>query len=107
MVLRRVEHLEERGSRVALVTGGNLVDFVEHEDRVHRARLLQRLDDAAGHRTDVRAPVPADLGFVAYSAKREPRELARHGTRDRLSERGLADAGRTDEAEDRPPHVAF
>ena len=51
--------------------------------------------------------MPADLGFVAHAAERDADELALHGARDRLAERGLADAGRADEAQDRPFHVAF
>ena len=102
VVLRRVEHLEQRRRRIALEAGADLVDLVEHEHRVHRARLLERLDDAAGNRADVGAAVAADLGFVAHAAERDPDELAVHRARDRLAERRLADAGRADEAEDRP-----
>ena len=65
------------------------------------AGLLQRLDDLAGQRADVRAAVAADLGLVAHAAERQAHELAAGRARDRLAERGLADAGRPDEAEDR------
>src|SRR5436309_3378638 len=47
------------------------------------------------------APMPSDLRFVADAAKRHAHELAVHGAGNRLAERGLADAWRTDEAEDR------
>ena len=43
----------------------------------------------------------ADLRFVVHAAEADAHELAAHGARDRLAERGLADAGRTDEAQDR------
>ena len=104
VVLRRVEHLEQRRRRIALEAGADLVDLVEHEHRVHRARLLQRLHDAAGHRADVGAAMAADLRLVAHAAERDAHELAVHRARDRLAERRLADAGRADEAEDRPLH---
>ncbi len=42
----------------------------------------------------------ADLGFVAHAAQGDTRELAFDGLGDRARERGLADARRTDEAED-------
>ena len=42
----------------------------------------------------------ADLRLVAHAADRQPDELAAERVRDRLAERGLADAGRADEAED-------
>ena len=44
----------------------------------------------------------ADLGLVAHAAERHAHELAAGRLGDRLAERGLADAGRADEAEDRP-----
>ena len=43
----------------------------------------------------------ADLGLVAHAAQAHPDELAARGLGDRLAERGLADAGRADEAQDR------
>ena len=49
----------------------------------------------------------ANLGLVAHAAERDAHELPRHRARDRLAERRLADAGRADEAEDRPLHVAL
>ena len=39
VVLRRVEHLEQRRGRVAAPVGADLVDLVEQDDRVHRAGL--------------------------------------------------------------------
>ena len=102
VVLRRVEHLEQRGGRIARPrAGAELVDLVEQHDGVHRAGLGDRLDDAAGLRADVRAPVAADLGLVADAAEGDADELATHRPGDRLAEAGLADAGRPDERDDR------
>src|SRR5436305_150331 len=102
VVLRRVEHLEERARRVPLVGDAELVDLVEQEHRVLGAGLLHPLDDAAGHGADVGAPVAADVGLVAHAAQGDAHVLAPHGPRDRLGDRGLADAGRADEEEDGP-----
>ena len=97
VVLRRVEHLEQRRRRVAPEVGADLVDLVEQDDRVHRPGLLDGPDDPAGQRADVRTPVAADLRLVPDAAERDPDELAAHGARDGLAERGLADAGRADQ----------
>ena len=43
----------------------------------------------------------ANLGLVAHAAERHAHELASGRLGDRLAERGLADAGRADQAEDR------
>ena len=63
--------------------------------------LRDRLDDVARQRADVGAPVAADLGLVVHAAEADARELAAGRARDALAERGLADAGRADEAQDR------
>jgi hypothetical protein len=101
VVLFGIEHFEQRRRRIAAEIHRHLVDFVQHEDRVLGAGLLHHLDDLAGQRADVGAAMAADLGFVAHAAERHADELAAGGLRDRHPERGLADAGRSDEAEDR------
>ena len=100
LVLLRVEHLQHRRRRVAAVVGGELVDLVEQDDRVDRAGLLHRRDDAAGHGADVGAAVAANLGLVAHAAEADADELAAHRGGDRAAEAGLADARRADQAED-------
>ena len=56
---------------------------------------------AARQRADVGAAMAADLGLVAHAAERDAHELAAERARDRAAERGLAGAGRADEAQDR------
>ena len=97
VVLRRVQHLQQGGRRVAPEVGAHLVDLVEQHHRVHRPGLLDGPHDTAGQRADVRTPVAADLGLVPDAAEGDPDELAAHRVRDGLAERGLADAGRADE----------
>jgi hypothetical protein len=41
----------------------------------------------------------ANLSLIVNATKRDPHELSTKGIRDRLTERRLADAGRTDECE--------
>src|SRR5206468_12693156 len=67
----------------------------------------QVLDDPARQRADVGAPVAADLRLVAHAAQRHARELAPERARDRAAERGLAGAGRSDEAQDRALQVSL
>ena len=104
VVLLRIEHLEQRRRRVAAEVGAELVDLVEDEDRVLRLGAAQALDDLAGQRADVGAAMAADLGLVAHAAERDAHELAAERLRDRARQRGLADARRADEAQDRPLH---
>ena len=104
-ILLGVEHLEQRRRRIAAIVSTNLVDFVEHKDRIRRRRLIDALDDAARQRADIRAAMTPDLGLVAHATKRDADELAIESARDRSAERRLADAGRSDEAEDRSLHL--
>src|SRR6516165_7858823 len=46
--------------------------------------------------------MPAYFRLVAHAAERHANEFAPRRLGDRLAERGLADAGRPDKAEDRP-----
>ena len=101
VVLRRVEHLEQRRARVAAPVGADLVDLVEQDHRVHRAGVAQGTHQPARQRADVGAPVAADLGLVAHAAERHAHELAAGRAGDRLADRGLAGAGRADQREDR------
>ncbi len=100
VVLLRVEDLEQGRARVAPEVHPDLVDLVEHEDRVVGTGRLDVLDDPAGEGADVGAPVTADLGLVVDAAEAHPDELATHRPGDALAEARLADAGRPDEGED-------
>ena len=107
VVLRRIEDLEHRARRVAAEVRAHLVDLVDHEHRVARARVAERADDRPRHRADVGAAVTADLGLVADPADRDPLEAAPERPGDRAPEARLADAGRPDEAEDRPVRLGI
>ena len=82
VVLLWVENFEQSGRRVAAKIGPDLVNLVEHDERVVRARLLQRLNYPAGHRADVRAAVSANFRLVVQAAEREAYELAVESARD-------------------------
>src|SRR5215472_6411978 len=61
-----------------------------------------RLYDFARHRADVSPSMAANLRLVANSAERHADEFASRRPGDRFAERGLADARRTDQAQDGP-----
>ena len=100
-VLLGVEDLKQSRRRIAAEIGAHLVDLVQQEQRVRGLRLAHRLDDLAGHRADVGAAVSADFRFIPHAAQRHAHELTSGRLRDRLAKRGLADARRADEAQDR------
>src|SRR5215510_3374334 len=101
VILGGIEHLKQRRRRIALKADADFVDLIEHEHRIHSAGLLQSLHDASGYGADVRPSMPSNFSFVADTAERHAYELAIHRAGDRLTERGLAGARRSDEAQDR------
>ena len=100
-VLLGIEHLQQRRRGIAAEILAELVDLVEQEQRIAGPGLLQIGDDLARQRADVGPAVAADLGLVAHAAQRLAREFAARRPGDRAAERGLADAGRADQAQDR------
>ena len=107
VVLLRVEGLEQRGRGVAAEVASELVDLVEHEDRILHLNPLEVLDDLSGQRANVGAAMAPDLGLVVHTAERDAREFAVQCPRDRPAERGFAHTRRSDEAQDRALHVGF
>ena len=102
VVLLRVQHFEQRRGGVAADIHAHLVDLVEQKQRIAHSRLGQFLQQLARQRTDIGAAVAANFGFVANAAKRHAHEFAVGRPGDGLTERSLADARRTRQAENRP-----
>ena len=68
IVLFGVEHLQQGTSRVTIVCVLRyLVYLVKDEDGVRRTCLLDVLDDAAWHGTDIGAAMTANLGLVVQT----------------------------------------
>ena len=107
IVLFRIEGFEQRRGRIAAEVASELVDLVEHDHRVVGFRPANALDDLARQRTDIGAPMAADLGLVVHAAQGDALELAAEGAGDRAAQRGLAHARRSDKAEDRALHVGL
>ncbi len=95
VVLRRIEHLEQRARGVALEGDAELVHLVEEEDGVLGAGLLHPLDDAPRH--SARRCAGARRCRPRRGRRLGPRVLPPHGAGDGLGHRRLADARRTRE----------
>ena len=102
VVLLGVQHLEQRRAWIAPEVMPELVDLVEHEHRIVGARALHALNDATRQRADVGPTVASNLSLVAHAAQRDTHKLAPHRLGDRLAQRGLTDARRPHQTQDRP-----
>ena len=69
VVLFRIEHFEQRGTRIAAEVSPELVYLVEQDHRIHGAGLLHHLNDLPRQRADIGAAMSADLSFVANAAE--------------------------------------
>src|SRR5207247_7886765 len=67
---------------------------------IHRAGVAQGAYKSPRQSADVRAAMAADFCFVADAAKRHPDELPAGGPRNRLADRGLAGARRSNQGKD-------
>ena len=98
-VLLAVKRLKKGGRRVAPIVRAELIDLVEHHQRVARLGLDDAGDDAARHRADIGFAVAADLGLVMYAAERDAHALAACRPGDRHGNARLARAGRADKTD--------
>ena len=69
VVLLWIEDFEQGRGGVSVVVAAELVNLIQHKQRVAGARLLQVLKHAARHRPDVGFSVTADFGFVAQPSE--------------------------------------
>ena len=67
-ILFGIEYFKQGGGRVAAEVGRHLVDFVQHENGIARARLLHHLNDLARQGADICAAVAAYFSFIAHAA---------------------------------------
>ncbi len=102
IVLLRVEYFEQGGRRIAAKVVTDLVDLVDHEQRIVRPDLANLLNDSARQRADVSPTVAAYVRFVPYPADGHANELAAQRPCDRSAQRRLAHSRRTGKAENRP-----
>ncbi len=83
-VLFGVERFQQRRSRIAAKVPPDLVDLVQHEDRIPRLGAANSLDDLSGQSADVGPAVSPNLSLVMHATQRNPHKLAAQGTRDRF-----------------------
>ena len=104
-VLLRVQNFHQRRGRIAAEVASQLVDFVQHHDRIVALGTLQALNNLARQSADVGATMSADFRFVVHTAQCDAHELASQRTCDRFAKRCFANARRSDEAKDWPLHA--
>src|SRR5215813_13902155 len=98
-VLSGVKDLQQRGGWVAVKTRAELIDFIEHEDRIAAARLSDPLNNIARKCADIGTPMTANIRLIMDSTQTLAHELAIHRPSDALPERSLAYSRGTHQAQ--------
>ena len=96
-----IQNLHQGRRGIAAIIAAELIDLIEHEERVSHPGAAYRPNDAPGHGADIGAPVAAQLGLVVQAAQGQALELPIQGPADRLAQGGLAHTRRPHEAENR------
>ena len=79
---------------------GQLVDLIEEENRVGGPAAAHALEHPPRQGTDVGAPVTSDLGLVSDAPQADADEFSVESRGDTAAERGFADSGWANQAED-------
>ena len=79
VVLLGVQHFQQSARGVTAEVSAQLVNFVEQEQRVLGADLVQVLQHLARQSANVGATVPTDLGFVTHAPQGHAHVLAPGG----------------------------
>src|SRR5581483_2886877 len=97
-ILLGIERLQQSRAWIAAEVPPDLVNFIEHEDRIFGLRPADALDDLAGQGSDVGAAMAANFRLNAHAAERDADKFAAQRARNRAPERGLTDPRGSDEA---------
>ena len=106
-ILLRVQHFQQRRSRIASKITAHLVDFVKQKDRIHGPCALHSFDNTPRDGTHIGAPMSADFRLVTHAAQRHLHKLSANRFGNRAHHTGFTDARRADKAQDRPFHILF
>ena len=104
-VLFGVQNLQQSCRRIATIIGTHFVDLIEQEERIGALCLFHRLNDAAGHRTNISAAMSANFRLIAHATQRHAHKVAPGCFGDGLTQRGFTHAWRPYEAQDRAPQL--
>ena len=100
IILLGIQHFEQRRRRITSEIISELVDFIQHDDRIAGARLLHRLDETTRHRPHVGTTMTPNFSLVAHAPQRDPNKLASHGPGNGSTQRRFPYTGRSRKAKD-------
>jgi len=91
MVLGGIKHLQKCACRISVPVSTDLVNLIQHKDRVSGTGTLYGLNNTTGHGANIGAPVASNFRLITYATEAHAGKLALHGSCDALSQAGFAD----------------
>ena len=101
LVLLAVQHLQQRGKRVALIVCADFVNFIQKHDRIFHSRRADSVGNASRHGSHVSLPMPAYFRLVAHAAQRDAHVGLFQRPCQRFRDGSLAGSRRSHQAENR------
>ena len=99
-VLLAIQHLQQCRGRIAAHIIGQFIDFIQYQQRVHGLGTDQRINDTAGHGTNIGLTMAADIRLITHTAQRQSGQLAVHGLGYRQRNGSFSHAGRAYQTKD-------
>src|SRR5689334_11142389 len=85
-----------------MVAHPHFIDLIDHNDRVHRLGLFERLDELSGHSADIGPSVSFDFSLIAHTAHREAKKFPVEGAGNAFANTGFSNTRRPYKADDTP-----
>ena len=72
IVLLRIQHLQKSTGRIPIIGGGQLVNFIQHHNRIGGACLFHTVHNPSGHGSDIGSSMSPDIRLIPYTPQRNP-----------------------------------
>ena len=106
-VLLGVKHFQQRRGGVTLERLTQLINFIQHDDRVFYLNLFERLNELTGHCAYIGASMAFDFSLIPHTAHRETIKLTSQRFGNRAANGGFTHPWRANQQHNRAAYIAF
>ena len=99
VILLRIQNLQQGGTGISAVVRTHFINFVQQQHRIGTSCLGHGRHNSAGHGTHIGFAMAPDVRFIMDAAQRNPSHFPVQTSGNRIGNAGLADTGRTYQAQ--------
>ena len=99
VILLRIQNLQQGGTGISAVVRTHFINFVQQQHWIGASCLGHGRHYPAGHGTHIGFPMTPDVRFIMDAAQRNPSHFPVQTSGNRIGNAGLADTGRTYQAQ--------